>query len=162
MKTQHRGISLVAAALSLMAAAGLAACGTSPDHRSDLAVMGDTVTAVTVPDGTVTGRYLMEGGPINLAGHTANPWPIDGQVIFTASGRTASAARGSERRLLRPPGAGNLHGDGPHSTRHRPGPTGQQLLPAADRDGAGRSRRHRHRVLCGALTRSRPLGHLSA
>jgi hypothetical protein len=94
MKTQHRGISLVAAALSLMAAAGLAACGTSPDHRSDLAVMGDTVTAVTVPDGTVTGRYLMEGGPINLAGHTANPWPIDGQVIFTASGRTASAAAG--------------------------------------------------------------------
>jgi hypothetical protein len=92
MKTRSGGISLVAAVLSLMAACGLAACGTSPDHRSDLAVMGGSGGATTVPDGTVTGRYLMEGGPINLAGHTANPWPIDGQVIFHIGGRTTSAA----------------------------------------------------------------------
>jgi hypothetical protein len=46
---------------------------------------------VTVPDATVTGRYLMEGGPINPAGKTADPRPIDGQVTFSTGGRTFNA-----------------------------------------------------------------------
>jgi hypothetical protein len=98
MNTRPRAIALVAAALSLMAAAGLAACGTSPDHRHDLAqVTADSGGAVTVAEGEVTGRYLMEGGPINaVTGRTANPWPIDGQVIFSAAGHTASTAAGHD------------------------------------------------------------------
>jgi hypothetical protein len=65
-----------------MAAAGPAACDNDPGGP------------VSVSVGAVTGRYLMEGGPINQTGHTAAPWPIAGQVSFSAGGRTASAAAG--------------------------------------------------------------------
>ena len=94
MKSRFRAISLAAVALVLTGSAGLAACSTSPDHRSHLAVVTEDPGGGTVPDGAVTGRYLMEGGPIDPNGNIAPPRPIDGQVTFTAGGRTANAAAG--------------------------------------------------------------------
>lgn len=96
MRIRLLGISLGAVALSLTASAGLAGCGTNPANRPHLAqVTAGPRRGGTLPNGLVTGRYLMEGGAMDPeTGHTANPWPIDGQVTFTSSGRTASAAAG--------------------------------------------------------------------
>jgi hypothetical protein len=100
MSTRPRAISLAAVALSLVASLGLAACRTTPDRRSDLAQVtgapSDPVT-VTGSDATVTGRYLMEGGPIHPdTGKTADPWPIDGQVTFSSGRRTVNAIAGHD------------------------------------------------------------------
>jgi hypothetical protein len=50
-------------------------------HASPVVSKPELLRATT---GVVTGRYLMEGGPISPQTHqTADPWPIPGRVTFS-------------------------------------------------------------------------------
>jgi hypothetical protein len=71
----------------------LAGCSSPTASRASATSQPDLLRATT---GVVTGRYLMEGGPIYpKTGKTADPWPIPGQVTFSGHRTSRTVKVGS-------------------------------------------------------------------
>lgn len=81
-----RPLACVAAAAVLM----LAGCGTRGGPGP---VQGHGASTRQPAAGRVTGRLLLEGGPIRLSGRQPGPRPIRGVVTFTTKGQRSVTVR---------------------------------------------------------------------
>ena len=82
----RKRIQLAAAAAAVVSAAALATAGLA-------AASAAPATRPGSPGGTVTGRLLIEGGPVNFgSGRQPGQRPIPGTVRFTSTGRRAVTA----------------------------------------------------------------------
>jgi hypothetical protein len=80
-RNQLAGAAAAVAAAAALVTVGLAAASAAPATRP------------ASPSGTVTGRLLIEGGPMNVrSGRQPGQRPIPGTIRFTSTGRRAVTA----------------------------------------------------------------------
>lgn len=121
----RRAQALTAAA----ALAALAGCAASPGA-------GHATTGVRPPGGgTVTGRLVMEGGPLGPGGQQPRTRGIPGLVEFTAGRRVVKVAVGRSGRfsVTLPPGTYHVTGRSPRITEVSSGNPGGpgRVLPCS-------------------------------
>lgn len=78
-------------------------------------VAGCAPAAAASPGGVVTGRFVIEGGPIGPGGQQPGPRPIPGTIKFRAAGRVATvrAGRSGSFSLRLPAGTYHVQGRSP-------------------------------------------------
>ena len=96
---QLAGVAAAVASAAALAVVGVAAVSTAPPTRP------------VPPSGTVTGRLLVEGGPINIrSGRQPGKPPIPGTIRFTSTRRgTVTARAGSSGTFTARLPAGTYH-----------------------------------------------------
>jgi hypothetical protein len=86
---------------------------------SALMLAGCAAAPPASPGGIVTGKLLIEGGPVNPGGPQPGKRPIPGTVQFTASGHrpvTARADSSGTFSVTLPPGTYDVSGSSPRVT----------------------------------------------